>query len=92
MFFPGSRYIKLTTYQVIKSDGTMVTVTRLPLPGNLPLLGLHPRQSGQRLDLIGAHFLNNATAFWQLCDANNSLAPDALANHTLIGIPGEASS
>ena len=92
MFFPGSRYINLTTYQVVKSDGTTVTVTRLPLPTNRPLLGLHPRQSGQRLDLIAAHFLNNATAFWQLCDANDSLAPDALAVRNLVGIPGEASS
>ena len=92
MFFPGSRYINLTTYQVTKLDGTTVTVTRLPLPANAPLMGMHPRQNGQRLDLIAAHFLNNATAFWQLCDANDSLVPDALAVHALIGIPGEASS
>ena len=92
MFFPGSRYATLTTYQVIESDGTMITVTRLPLPAKRPLLGFHPRQNGQRLDLIAAHFLNDATAFWQLCDANNSVAPDALAVHKLIGIPGEASS
>jgi len=88
MFFPGSRYEKMVSYQVTKSDGTVVAATRLPLPANPPLLGQHPRQSGQRLDLIAAHFLSNATAFWQLCDANNSLVPDALANHSLVGIPG----
>jgi hypothetical protein len=88
MFFPGSRYEKMVAYQVTTSDGTVVAATRLPLPANAPLLGLHPRQSGQRLDLIAAHFLSNATAFWQLCDANNSLVPDALTNHSLVGIPG----
>lgn len=92
MFFPGSRYANLATYQVVKSDGTTVTVTRLPLPGNPPLLGSHPRQSRQRLDLIASHFLNDATAFWQLCDANSSMVPDALAVHNLIAIPGEPSS
>ena len=71
MFFPGSRYYNLTQYQVVKSDGTTVTVTQLPLPANPPLLGLHPRLNGQRLDLIASHFLNDATAFWQLCDAND---------------------
>jgi hypothetical protein len=70
----------------------MVTVTRLPLPSNAPILGQHPRQNGQRLDLIAYHFLKDATAFWQLCDANNSVVPDALAMHSLISIPGEASS
>ena len=92
MFFPGSRYINMATYQVVKSDGSMVTVTRLPLPANPPLLGYHPRQSGQRLDLIAAHFLKDATTFWKLCDANDSVVPDALAVHRLVAIPGEASS
>jgi hypothetical protein len=92
VFFPGSRYANLSTYQVVKSDGTMVTVTRLPLPSQPPILGLHPRQNEQRLDLIAYHFLNDATTFWQLCDANNAMVPDALAIHSLIAIPGEASS
>lgn len=88
MFFPGSRYASLATYQVTVPGGALVTVTRLPLPANPPLLGAHPRQSGQRLDLIAAHFLRDATAFWKLCDANNSVVPDALAVHNLISIPG----
>lgn len=92
MFFPGSRYYNLTQYQVTKSDGTTVTVTQLPLPAKRPLLGSHPRQKGQRLDLIASHFLNDATAFWRLCDANDSVVPDALAVHNLISIPGEAAS
>jgi len=92
MFFPGSRYFKLAAYSVVKSGGTTVTVTRLPLPATPPILGAHPRQSGQRLDLIASHFLQDATAFWQLCDANNTPVPDALAVRELILIPGEKAS
>ena len=92
MFFTGSRYFKLAAYSVVTPGGTAVTVTRLPLPATPPILGAHPRQNGQRLDLIASHFLQDATAFWQLCDANNSPVPDALAVRGLILIPGEKAS
>lgn len=87
MFFPGSRYQNLIPYTVTRPDGTIVAVTRLPLPVRNPLLGFHPRHQGQRLDLIAAHFLGDPTTLWTLCDANNAVVPDALAVHDLIGIP-----
>jgi hypothetical protein len=87
MFFPGSRYEKTGTYQVTQPDGTVLKVAKPPLPLQGPLLGFHRRLEGQRLDLIASHYLRDATAFWQLCDANNAVAPDALAVHDLIGIP-----
>jgi hypothetical protein len=87
MFFKGSRYENLSTYTVTKLDGTQVSVTRLPLPATPRLLGFHPRQAGQRLDLVAAHYLSDATTFWRLCDANNAVVPDALAARKLIGIP-----
>ena len=87
MFFPGSRYQTQSTYLVTRGDGTQVAVTRLPMPAPGRLLGFHRRNEGQRLDLIAAHFLADATAFWRLCDANNQIVPDALAAHELIGIP-----
>jgi hypothetical protein len=90
MFFPGSRYLGLVTYTIKKPDGSVVSVTRLPLPKAPPLIGFHPRLQGQRLDLIAYHYLSDATTFWRLCDANNSLSPDALAAHDLIGIPGKS--
>ena len=89
MFFPGSRYEKTGTYTVTKADGIMVTVTKLPLPVQSPVLGFHRRLEGQRLDLIAAHYLNDATTFWRLCDANNAMVPDALAAHDLVGIPAQ---
>jgi len=91
MFFPGSRYEKVGTTTVTKADGTVVSVAKLPLPVPNPLLGFHRRLTGQRLDLIAARYQTDATAFWKLCDANNSMVPDALSVHDLIGIPGQGS-
>ena len=87
MFSPNSRYAKMTRYTTRKLDGTMVTATRLPLPLAVALSGFHRRQEGQRLDLIASHYLADATLFWQLCDADGAVVPDALAVHDLIGIP-----
>ena len=87
MFFPGSRYEKAGTYTFRKPDGTEVSVTMLPLPLKRQLAGFHRRHEGHRLDLIASHYLKDATVFWQLCDANNEMVPDALGVHDLIGIP-----
>jgi hypothetical protein len=87
MFYPGSRYLKSGTYTLKKADGALVSVARLPLPSSAPLLGFHRRLEGQRLDLIASYYLADATAFWRLCDANNSVVPDSLAARGLVGIP-----
>jgi hypothetical protein len=86
MFFPGSRYENAERYKTAKLDGTEVVVTKLPRPLKNPLIGFHPRKEGQRLDLIAARYLVDATTFWRLCDANQSVVPDALAARELIGI------
>jgi hypothetical protein len=91
MFFPGSRYSNAGTYTVTLSSGAVVTVTRLPQPRSAPLLGYHRRLSGQRLDLIANRYVGDPRGSWQLCDANGSVVPDALASHTLIAIPGKGS-
>ncbi len=90
MFFSGSRYQNIGTDTITRADGTVVTVTKLPLPVQSSLRGFHRRLDGQRLDLIASHYFNDATTFWQLCDANNTMVPDALAAHNLIGIPVES--
>jgi len=87
MFFPNSRYASQQPYTVTKSDGTQVRAVKLPLPTQSALLGYHRRLNEQRLDLIANRYLKDATAFWRLCDANNAIAPDALASRDLIGIP-----
>jgi len=87
MFFSGSRYLKQATYTVVLADGTVTSVVKLPLPVTAPLVGFHRKLQGERLDLISNYYLSDATTFWRLCDANNSIVPDALAAHPLIGVP-----
>jgi hypothetical protein len=88
MFYPGSRYLATTTYQTTGPAGQPVTVTRLPLPAPRAVAGWFQVQQSQRLDLVAYQFLSDATAFWVLCDTNGSVAPDALASHGLIAVPG----
>jgi hypothetical protein len=87
MFFPNSRYASTGTYTVKRADGRIVTVAIEPLPLPNPPVGLHRRLDGQRLDLIAANYLSDPTTFWRLCDANNSVVPDALGARALVGIP-----
>jgi len=90
MFSAGSRYESMQTYDVTTKDGRKVTAVRLPLPVPGNLLGYHRRSSGQRLDHIASHYLSDATAFWRLCNVNNSITPDSLASRDLVGIPQKA--
>jgi hypothetical protein len=87
MFFPGSRYIREETYTVRLPNGAEVRATTLPLSHSRALLGYHPRLEGQRLDHIANRFLADPTASWQLCEANGTIAPDALAARALVAIP-----
>lgn len=87
MIFPGSRYSSNHTYALQRPDGTSITVVEIPLPGPAVVQGYYRRIGFQRLDVIANAFLKDATAFWRLCDANNSVVPDALGARPLIGIP-----
>jgi hypothetical protein len=87
MFFPGSRYATAGTYLARTASGRAVLVTRLPLRPQPFVRGFHPRDDTQRPDLIAAHYLGDATAFWRLCDAADAVAPDALAARDLVAIP-----
>jgi hypothetical protein len=92
MFFPGSRYAGMTTYPTVRPDGSTVRAVSIPLPGPAVIQGYHRRIGGQRLDHIANRYLGDSTGFWLLCDANNAVVPDALANGDLVGIPLNASA
>ena len=92
MFFSGSRYAGMTTYPVVRPDGSTVSAVSIPLPGPAVAQGYHRRLGGQRLDHIANRYLGDPTGFWQLCDANNAVVPDALANADLVGIPLNAAT
>jgi hypothetical protein len=87
MFFPGSRYGKAGTYTARTASGAEVIATRLPIRSRPAIRGFHPRIDTQRLDLLSAHYLGDATTFWRLCDASQTIAPDALAIRDRIAIP-----
>ncbi|HME37164.1 MAG TPA: hypothetical protein VKF84_18175 [Candidatus Sulfotelmatobacter sp.] len=87
MFFPGSRYQNQPQYTVTLANGVQVTAVVPPLPTTPALIGYHTRKVGERLDLLGNYYLNDATTFWRFCDANNAVVPDALATHATIGVP-----
>jgi hypothetical protein len=89
MFFPGSRYANAGTYAVTTSRGATVAAVRLPIRARPALRGFHPRLETQRPDLLAAHYLGDATAFWRLCDAGDAMVPDALATRDRIPIPEE---
>jgi hypothetical protein len=89
MVFPGSRYSPANTYSVLRPDGSVIAALQIPLPGPAVIQGYYQRTGGQRLDAIANAFLKNATASWRLCDANNSIVPDALGARALIGIPAQ---
>jgi hypothetical protein len=90
MFFPGSRYLSLTPYSVTRADGSVVKITKTPVPGRQAVLGYYRRNAGDRLDQISGRFLTDATKFWHVCDANGAISPDALAARSLIGVPIDA--
>ena len=87
MIFPGSRYESTGQFTLDRPDGPKIQTLRLPLPGPPLIRGYYRRLDGQRLDLIANAFLKDATTFWRLCDANNSIVPDTLAARPLAGVP-----
>jgi hypothetical protein len=87
MFFPASRYANAPTYTVRTSTGRTVSVVRVPIRAHPAVRGFHQRNETQRPDLIAAHYLGDATAFWRLCDAGDAIVPDALAARDRVAIP-----
>jgi hypothetical protein len=89
MFSPNSRYANAPTYTARTSTGGVATAIRLPVRPRVAVRGFHPRNDSQRLDLIAAHYLGDATSFWRLCDAGGAISPDALAARDLVAIPAK---
>ena len=88
MFSANSRYAKQALYTATTPDGRQFQAVTLPLPPQAVVLsGFYVRPAGERLDFVAARFLGDPTAFWKLCDANNTPVPDALAARPQIGIP-----
>ena len=88
MFAAGSRYLGAgPAYPVTLPDGRKVLATPLPLPQPGQVLGYHPPSSTDRLDLLAFRYLNDATAFWRICDTNNAMVAGTLITRPLVAIP-----
>lgn len=85
--FPAtSRYYGLGTGAVQKPDGTSsnyVLRRFIPPAESLELIQVYTVRQGDRLDNIAAAAIGDPEQFWQLADANNSMAPE-----TLTDVPG----
>jgi hypothetical protein len=92
MFSAGSRYSAAgPPYQVTLPDGSQVLATPVPVRQAPAVLGYHPSSSTDRLDLLAFKYLDDATAFWRICDANNAMVAGTLAARPLIAIPASGS-
>lgn len=98
MFDPDSRYADLETAVLVTGDGREVSYKRrrlLPQGAKLPLLVEVTVREGERLDLVTARTLGEATQWWRVADANNVMNPPALEapgrtlRVPLPSIPGE---
>lgn len=65
------------------------TVKRIGRARRPPLteLGEHIRREGQRLDHLANYYLRDPNAYWKICELNDVLLPDQLAEVELIKIP-----
>jgi len=78
MFDPDSRYADIEDAVLTTPDGREVTYKRrrlLPHGSALPLLVEVAVREGDRLDLVTARTLGDATQWWRVADANDAMNP-----------------
>lgn len=88
IFAAQSRYLKhASTYQATDRRGrTVLALTAASRPEQT-LLGEHLRKDGQRLDHLASFYLEDPNGFWRVCEVNDVVLPDALAEVHAIRIP-----
>lgn len=80
-FPPNSRYHHLQVSQWVRPDGQAVSYVRrrfVPPPENFATLHEHAVAQADRLDNLAAQYIGDAEQYWQICDANGAMRPDAL--------------
>ncbi len=86
-FHDKSRYVHHAEVRIHETpDGAvaMVSMARPPTPVRL---GTHRRRDGQRLDHLAAHYLGDPHGYWRICELEDVLFPDALAEADELEIP-----
>ncbi len=87
MFDSKSRYRNATRYHVKDHRGRTVLVVSVPDGPDDRVIGFHRLRQGQRLDHLAKKYLNNASGFWRICEANNVMQPEMLSEAPEIAIP-----
>ena len=88
LFEDKSRYAQFA--EVIETTdrrGRRVLAVTPAEPPRQRRLGDHLRKDGQRLDHLASFYLADASGFWRLCEHNDEILPDALAEIDVISIP-----
>jgi len=91
LYEKNSRYMKYAEVVEISDDQGRVVerVSRAKRPTQ-HLLGEHIRREGQRLDHLANYYLGDANGYWRICEINDAMLPDQLAEVELITIPSRS--
>jgi hypothetical protein len=83
-----SRYVKnALLYEVTDRRGRKVAALTVADRPVQTLLGDHLRKEGQRLDHLANFYLQDSNGFWRICELNDAMLPDALAEVDIVKIP-----
>jgi hypothetical protein len=89
---PESRYaaVPVAVFAAVDSSGVEREVRYLrrrflPPPASGVPQAVHAVVQGDRIDLIAARYLGDATQFWRVCDATRVIHPDDLTGEDRIG-------
>ena len=86
-FEKKSRYSGVLTYTVTDRRGREVTIVTVPERPIQDTMGTHLRRQGQRLDHLSQKYLGDATSFWRICEINDAMTADVLAEAPEVQIP-----
>ena len=88
VFDKKSRYVKnASTYEATDRRGRSVIALSAADKPVQNELGEHLRKQGQRLDHLANFYIQDANGFWRICELNESMLPDALAETDVLKIP-----
>lgn len=88
IFDDKSRYVKnASLYEVTDRRGRTVAALTVADKPVQTLLGEHLRREGQRLDHLANFYLQDPNGFWRICEFNDVMLPDALAEVDIVKIP-----
>jgi hypothetical protein len=88
VFDKKSRYVKdALIYEATDRRGRRVPALTAANKPVQTLLGEHLRKEGQRLDHLANFYLQDPNGFWRICELNDAMLPDALAETDIVKIP-----